>query len=154
MFSIYLCLTTLYTVSNGRMRDEWWISEHEESSGREIIEVTINFLLPGGTEENHEERHNSRYPGSDTNRHPPEYGSRASLLRHAVWSLLVVNAVWGNSRCLLWEPYGSHRYTVWAECRVCTSQETHYVSTTKVNLLMPFIMSIIKLSYGLQDRGI
>jgi hypothetical protein len=29
-----------------------------------------------------------------------------------------VNAVWGNSRCLLWEPYGTHRYTVWAECRV------------------------------------
>jgi hypothetical protein len=29
-----------------------------------------------------------------------------------------INAVWGNSRCLLWEPYGTHRYTVWAECRV------------------------------------
>jgi hypothetical protein len=29
-----------------------------------------------------------------------------------------VNAVWGNSRCILWEPYGTHRYTVWAECRV------------------------------------
>jgi hypothetical protein len=27
-----------------------------------------------------------------------------------------VNAVWGNSRCLLWEPYGTHRYTVSAEC--------------------------------------
>jgi hypothetical protein len=26
-----------------------------------------------------------------------------------------VNAVWGNSLCLLWEPYGTHRYTVWAE---------------------------------------
>jgi hypothetical protein len=23
-----------------------------------------------------------------------------------------VNAVWGNSRCLLWEPYGTHRYTL------------------------------------------
>jgi hypothetical protein len=22
-----------------------------------------------------------------------------------------VNAVWGNSRCLLWEPYGTHKYT-------------------------------------------
>jgi hypothetical protein len=22
-----------------------------------------------------------------------------------------VNAVWGNSRCLLWEPYGTHRYS-------------------------------------------
>jgi hypothetical protein len=29
-----------------------------------------------------------------------------------------VNAVWGNSRCLLWDPYGTQRYTVWAECRV------------------------------------
>jgi hypothetical protein len=29
-----------------------------------------------------------------------------------------VNTAWGNSRCLLWEPYGTHRYTVWAECRV------------------------------------
>jgi hypothetical protein len=29
-----------------------------------------------------------------------------------------VNPVWGNSRCLLGEPYGTHRYTVWAECRV------------------------------------
>jgi hypothetical protein len=29
-----------------------------------------------------------------------------------------VNAVWGNSRCLLWEPYGTHKSTVWAECRV------------------------------------
>jgi hypothetical protein len=25
-----------------------------------------------------------------------------------------VNGVWGNSRCLLWEPYGTHRYAVWA----------------------------------------
>jgi hypothetical protein len=23
-----------------------------------------------------------------------------------------VNAAWGNSRCLLWEPYGAYRYTV------------------------------------------
>jgi hypothetical protein len=29
-----------------------------------------------------------------------------------------VNAIWGNSRCLLREPYGTHKYTVWAECRV------------------------------------
>jgi hypothetical protein len=41
-----------------------------------------------------------------------------------------------KSRCLLWEPYGTHRYTVWAECRVCTSQEIHYVSATKPNRLM------------------
>jgi hypothetical protein len=29
-----------------------------------------------------------------------------------------VNAVWRNSLCLLWEPYGTQWYTVWAECRV------------------------------------
>jgi hypothetical protein len=56
-----------------------------------------------------------------------------------------VNAVGGNSRCLLWEPYGTHEYIVWAECRdfiyknpVRTSQETHYVSATKPNRLMLF----------------
>jgi hypothetical protein len=32
-----------------------------------------------------------------------------------------VNAVWGKSRCLLWEPYGTHRCTLWAECRVLVS---------------------------------
>jgi hypothetical protein len=26
-----------------------------------------------------------------------------------------VNAVWENSRCLLWEPYGTHNFTLWAE---------------------------------------
>jgi hypothetical protein len=35
-------------------------------------------------------------------------------------------------------PYGTHKYTVWGECRVCTSQETHNVSTTKPNWLMLF----------------
>jgi hypothetical protein len=45
--------------------------------------------------------------------------------------------------CLLWEPYGAHKYTVWTECGdflyknpVRTSQETHYVSATKPNRLM------------------
>jgi hypothetical protein len=49
-----------------------------------------------------------------------------------------VSAVWGNNRCLLWEPYGTHRYTVRAEFRVCTSEETYYVSDTKPNRLMLF----------------
>jgi hypothetical protein len=35
-----------------------------------------------------------------------------------------VNAVWGNSRCLLWELYGTHKYILWAENLICTSQET------------------------------
>jgi hypothetical protein len=34
-----------------------------------------------------------------------------------------VNAVWGNNHCLFSGPYGTHRYSVWAECRVCTSEE-------------------------------
>jgi hypothetical protein len=29
-----------------------------------------------------------------------------------------VNTVWGNSRCLLWEPYGTHRYSLWTERKV------------------------------------
>jgi hypothetical protein len=33
---------------------------------------------------------------------------------------------------------GTHRYTVWAKCRVCTSQETQYVSITKPNRSMLF----------------
>jgi hypothetical protein len=49
-----------------------------------------------------------------------------------------VNDVWGNSRCLLWKPYGTHRYTVWADYGGFTSQETLYVSATKPNRLMMF----------------
>jgi hypothetical protein len=29
-----------------------------------------------------------------------------------------VNAVYGNSYCWLWEPYGAHKYTLWGERRV------------------------------------
>jgi hypothetical protein len=56
-----------------------------------------------------------------------------------------VNVVWGNSRCLLRESYGTHKCTVWAECgdfiyknSVRTSQETHYVSTKETNRLVLF----------------
>jgi hypothetical protein len=27
-----------------------------------------------------------------------------------------VNVVYGNSLCLLWEPYGTHKYSMWAKC--------------------------------------
>jgi hypothetical protein len=49
-----------------------------------------------------------------------------------------VNAVKGNSRCLLWEPYGTHKYTLVYKNSVRTSQETHYVSATKPNRLLLF----------------
>jgi hypothetical protein len=44
-----------------------------------------------------------------------------------------VNAVWGNSRCLLWEPYGTHKYTVWAECRVFFTLKQVVCIVTVVN---------------------
>jgi hypothetical protein len=42
-----------------------------------------------------------------------------------------VNSVWGKSLCLFWEPYESHRYTVWALSIECTSHETNYFTPTK-----------------------
>jgi hypothetical protein len=39
-----------------------------------------------------------------------------------------------SSRCLLWEPYGTHA--------VRTSQETHYVSSTETNRLMMFVETV------------
>jgi len=27
-----------------------------------------------------------------------------------------VHAVWGNNRCLCWDPYRTRKHTVWAEC--------------------------------------
>jgi hypothetical protein len=39
----------------------------------------------------------------------------------------------------LWESYGTHKYTVWAECRVkFVPHRKHYVSATKPNRLMLF----------------
>jgi hypothetical protein len=46
-----------------------------------------------------------------------------------------VNAAGENRSCLLWEPYGTHRYIVQA---VRTSQETHYLTTTEPKRLMLF----------------
>jgi hypothetical protein len=52
-----------------------------------------------------------------------------------------VNVVWGNRRCLLFEPYGKHtlcgQNAVYINS-VRTSQETHDVSATKPNRLMLF----------------
>jgi hypothetical protein len=49
----------------------------------------------------------------------------------------------GETIAVYCENHGTHKYTVWAECRdfiykysVRTSQETHYVSATKPNRLM------------------
>jgi hypothetical protein len=39
----------------------------------------------------------------------PYLTANTSRLRHRAQP---VTAVWGNSRCLLWEPHGTHRYTV------------------------------------------
>jgi hypothetical protein len=38
-----------------------------------------------------------------------------------------VNAVLGNKRCLLWEAYGTHKYTVWEKCRVLVCQSRWYI---------------------------
>jgi hypothetical protein len=37
---------------------------------------------------------------------------------HYISATKLQNAVWGNSRCLLWKPYGTHRYTLWEKCRI------------------------------------
>jgi hypothetical protein len=44
-------------------------------------------------------------------------------------------------------PYGTHRYTLWAECSIYknsvrTSQETDYISDTETNLLMLFMETV------------
>jgi hypothetical protein len=30
---------------------------------------------------------------------------------HLCYKVQPINAVWGNSRCFLWKPYGTHKYT-------------------------------------------
>jgi hypothetical protein len=35
---------------------------------------------------------------------------------------------WANSRCLLWEPHGTHKYSVSAECRVLICYSGWYIS--------------------------
>jgi hypothetical protein len=49
-----------------------------------------------------------------------------------------VNAVWGNSRCLLGEAYGQKKinFQIIYKNSVRTSQETRYISSTKANRLM------------------
>jgi hypothetical protein len=45
---------------------------------------------------------------------------------HLHYSAQPVNAVWGNSRCLLWEPYGTHRYTVGSPYPTGNTSHLHY----------------------------
>jgi hypothetical protein len=47
-----------------------------------------------------------------------------------------VNAVWGNSRFLLWEPFGAHRYTVWTDSRVVGCKRVAYDYYCDFNPLM------------------
>jgi hypothetical protein len=44
---------------------------------------------------------------------PPELIQRGSTTIYS--KVQPVNAVWGNNRCLLWESYAKHKYTVWTE---------------------------------------
>jgi translation initiation factor IF-1 len=46
--------------------------------------------------------------------------------------------LFGETVAVYCENHKEHRYTVCPECRVRTSQETHYVSITKPNRLMLF----------------
>jgi hypothetical protein len=46
--------------------------------------------------------------------------------------------LFGETVAVYCENHAEHTYTVWAECRVCTSQETHHVTATKPNRLMLF----------------
>jgi hypothetical protein len=45
-----------------------------------------------------------------THRYSPYLTGNTLRLRYKTQP---VNAVWGNSRCLLWEPYGTHRYSTY-----------------------------------------
>jgi hypothetical protein len=69
-------------------------------------------------------------------RMPSLYLAGNTLLLH--YKVQPVNAVWANSRCLLWETYGTQRYIEFSECRVCTSHEKNYFSNTWPNRLMLF----------------
>jgi translation initiation factor IF-1 len=44
--------------------------------------------------------------------------------------------LFGETVAVYCENRTEYTYTVWAEYRVCTSQETHYISTTKPNRLI------------------
>jgi hypothetical protein len=46
--------------------------------------------------------------------------------------------LFGETVAVYCENRKDHTDTLWAECRVCTSQETYYVSTKKPNRLMLF----------------
>jgi hypothetical protein len=78
-------------------------------------------------------------------RHKAQYLTWNTLrLRHKAQ---LVNAVWRNLGCILWEPYGTHIDPVWVECNIYiyiyiysfrTSQETYYLSVIGPKRLMLF----------------
>jgi hypothetical protein len=52
-----------------------------------------------------------------------------------------VNAVKGKKRCLLLEPYGTHKYTLWAECRVQSVPHRKHITSplqSPTTLLPPY----------------
>jgi hypothetical protein len=50
-----------------------------------------------------------------------------------------VNAVWGNSRCLLLEPHGTYQCIVWSECRVLEYYMKRYIQLPLRSSVWPYI---------------
>jgi hypothetical protein len=81
LFIIYLFIDAFrswyYVALNERLIGEWWIGKEVGERGRRLI--------PGGTEENHENiGQNSLSPNLDLNLGPPEYDAGVLALNHKV----------------------------------------------------------------------